>query len=216
MGGIYIGKIGRGRRRERRGEREHTGAQGCTGTVGAYRDCSAAGAGAKRSLARPPPRGGLVTSAILSVRRATAVYTISTFWQRRRHRVHELNRRSHDARRTISWITQRVVPPSSLSPLLPRPVVAHPVRRSVIRTGHASRTDYKRIFVSGKGRVVVAVSQLSRVLLPASARRSATLPKWRCFLSLMCTTTTTRRRTVGSHAVDALAGGISVSESSNT
>lgn len=82
----------------------------------AYRDCSAAGAGAKRSLARPPPRGGLVTSAILSVRRATAVYTISTFWQRRRHRVHELNRRSHDARRTISWITQRVVPPSLLFP----------------------------------------------------------------------------------------------------
>lgn len=50
-----------------------------------YRDCSAAGAGAKRSLARPPPRGRLMTSAILSVRRATAVYTISTFWQRRQH-----------------------------------------------------------------------------------------------------------------------------------
>jgi len=41
---------------------------------------AAAGAGAKPSLVRPPPRGGLVTSAILSVRRATAVYTISTFW----------------------------------------------------------------------------------------------------------------------------------------
>ena len=30
-------------------------------------------------FSKPPPRGGLVTSAILSLRRATAVYTISTF-----------------------------------------------------------------------------------------------------------------------------------------
>lgn len=168
VGGIYIGKIGRGRRRKRRGERAHTGAQGCTGTVGAYRDCSAAGAGAKRSLARPPPRGGLVTSAILSVRRATAVYTISTFWQRRRHRVHELN--SPFARRTTNDQLDhaaRRAPLLHFLPLHPRPVVARPARRSVIRTGHASRTDYTRIFVSGKGRG----GQLSRVS-PSRVRSS--------------------------------------------
>lgn len=166
--------------REKGGERGHTGAQGCTGTVCAYRDCSAASAGAKRSLARPPPRGGLVTSAILSVRRATAVYTISTFWQRRRHRCRSARVKSPFARRTINDQLESCSASCPLHhfPPFPRPVVANSVRRSVIRTGHAFRTDYGFLSVrEDASSSPPASSTRSRVLLSVSARRSATLPK---------------------------------------
>lgn len=136
--------------------------------------------------------------------------------------VHELNRRSHDAtiNDQLDHAARRVAPFISF-PHSPALSSAKSVRRVGSWSGrgtHYFRTGYGFLSVGedASSSSPPASSTRSRVLLSASARCSATLPKWRDFLSLMCTTTTTRRRTVGSHAVDVLTGGTSASVSSNT
>ncbi|XP_076182872.1 uncharacterized protein LOC143154793 [Ptiloglossa arizonensis] len=171
--------------------------------IGDRRDCSAAGAGAKRSLARPPPRGGLVTSAILSVRRATAVYTNSTFWQRRQRRL----------------LSERVFSRRC-------PLTAERSRRCLSRDTATdcnvslgvSRVRRVAGYISDE-KVTRPVCELTRtgcVSVTLRGSRYTRTETVRLRSSFLMITATSARRTVGSHAVNALAGGTIIHEGADT
>lgn len=193
-----------------------------------YRDCSAAGAGAKRSFARLPPRGGLVTSANLSVRRATAVYTISTFWQRRRQLSLLSERVSTTSYVPISWTISVIYRPSF--PCLLRSTDFHsPVnrlgewnahtlgKRSIRSSDNWNAPDTSPrfyplmawFFLYGGG--ISFVTREWRI----ESRITLHLDRQGDQSPFLMNTTTLKRSTIGSHAVDALTAGC-ISEGVNT